>query len=59
MNVLYLLTTVIKTQAASTFMDLFNVVVVVDILGMERIVRVIKEILQYTRRTKKLQFPFA
>jgi hypothetical protein len=47
MNVLYLLTTVIKTQAASTFMDLFNVVVIVDILGMERIVRVIEEILQY------------
>jgi hypothetical protein len=40
-------------------MDLFNVAVVVDILGMERIVMVIKEILQYTRRTKKLQFPFA
>jgi hypothetical protein len=42
MNVLYLLTTVTKTQAASTLMDRFVAIVLVDILGMGQIARVKK-----------------
>ena len=40
MNVPYLLTTVTKTQAASTLMDLFPAVVIVDILGIGQFVKV-------------------
>jgi hypothetical protein len=36
MNVLYPLTTVTKTQAAPTLMDLICVVVMEDIIGMGR-----------------------
>jgi hypothetical protein len=39
-NVLYLLTTVTKTQHAPILMDLFSAVVIMDILGMERFARV-------------------
>jgi hypothetical protein len=40
MNVLYLLTTVPKTEDASTLMDRFCAVVIVDILGMGRFAQV-------------------
>jgi hypothetical protein len=40
MNVLYLLTTVTKTQTAPTLMALFCVLVIVDILEMEHFVKV-------------------
>jgi hypothetical protein len=46
MNVPYPLTTVTKIQAASTLMDLFCAVVIVDILGMGRFARVRK--IQYS-----------
>jgi hypothetical protein len=40
MNVLYLLTTVTKTQAARILKDLICVVVIADILGMARFAKV-------------------